>query len=201
MSQWERFIHEQTKDKLVQLAILPAEFEAIHPFLDGNGRLGRMFIPLFLYQQKLIQSPMFYISAYFEARRDEYYESLREISRGNDWTGWCSFFLKAMTAQAQENHQKATAILMLYESERDRIIDLTHSQYAMKALDFLFVRPIFQTSAFVHEADIPVHTAKKMIKKLYNSGMFRVLRQAKGRKSAVMAFRDLLNIAEGHDAF
>jgi Fic family protein len=201
MSQWERFIHDQTKDKLVQLALLHAEFEAVHPFLDGNGRLGRMFIPLFLYHEKLIQSPMFYISAYFEARREEYYERLRQISRGNDWTGWCSFFLNAMTAQAQENHQKATAILKLYESVRDRIIDLTHSQFAIKALDFLFVRPIFQTSAFVHEADIPVHTAKKMIKKLHDSGMFKVLRQAKGRESAVMAFRDLLNIAEGHEAF
>ena len=201
MSQWERFIHDQIKDKLVQLALLHAEFEAIHPFLDGNGRIGRMLIPLFLYQEKLIQSPMFYISAYFEARRDEYYERLREISRENDWTGWCSFFLKAMTAQAQENHQKATAILNLYESEKDRIMNLTHSQYAMKALDFLFVRPIFRTSAFVHEADIPVHTAKKIIKKLNDSGMFRVLREAKGRESALMAFRELLNIAEGHEAF
>jgi len=201
MSQWERFIHDQTKDKMVQLALLHAEFEAIHPFLDGNGRIGRMLIPLFLYQEKLIQSPMFYISAYFEARRDEYYESLREISRGKDWTGWCSFFLKAMTAQAQENHQRATAILKLYEGEKDRIMDLTHSQYAMKALDFLFVRPIFRTSAFVREADIPVHTAKKIIKKLNDSGMFRVLREAKGRESALMAFRELLNIAEGHKAF
>jgi hypothetical protein len=109
--------------------------------------------------------------------------------------------LKALTEQARENEQKAKAILKLYERERDRIIDLTHSQYAIKALEFLFVRPIFQTSAFVHEADIPVHTAKKMIKKLQDSGMFRVLRQAKGRESAVMAFRELLNISEGHEAF
>jgi hypothetical protein len=106
-----------------------------------------------------------------------------------------------MTVQAQENHQKAAAILKLYESVRDRIIDLTHSQFAIKTPDFLFVCPIFQTFAFVHEADIPVHTAKKMIKKLHDSGMFKVLRQAKGRESAVMAFRDLLNIAEGHEAF
>ena len=90
---------------------------------------------------------------------------------------------------------------VLYEKERDRIIDLTHSQYAIKALDFLFIRPIFQTSAFVFEADIPEHTAEKMIKKLRDSGLFRVLRQAKGRESAVVAFRDVLNITEGSEVF
>jgi len=111
------------------------------------------------------------------------------------------FFLQALTEQARENEQKATAILTLYERERDRIIDLTRSQYAIKALDFLFVRPIFQTSAFVLDAGIPEHTAKKMIKKLRDTGMFRVLRQARGRKSAVMAFRDLLSITEEHEAF
>jgi len=201
MGRWERFIHANAPDRLVQLAQLHAEFEALHPFLDGNGRLGRMFVPLFLYAEKLIRSPIFYISAYLEARRDEYYERLLSVSRDGDWTGWCIFFLEALAEQAGENQQKATAILKLYERERDRIIDLTHSQYAIKALDFLFMRPIFQTSAFVFQADIPVHTAKKMIKKLRDSGMFRILRRAKGRESAVMAFRELLNITEGHEAF
>jgi len=201
MSQWERFIHEQTKDKLVQLAILHAEFEAIHPYLDGNGRLGRMFIPLFLYQEKLIQSPMFYISAYFEARRDEYYESLREISRGNDWTGWCSFFLKAMTAQAQDNHQKAARILDLYENEKIRFVKVTHSQHAIKALDFIFTRPVFQASAFTGQAGIPKSTAIRILSILRKEGLFSVLSEKQGRKPAVLAFRELLNIAEGREVF
>ena len=72
MSAWERYIHVDAPDRLVQLAILHAEFENLHPFLDGNGRLGRMFVPLFLWQHKLIYTPRFYISAYFEARRDAY---------------------------------------------------------------------------------------------------------------------------------
>jgi Fic family protein len=144
---------------------------------------------------------MFYISAYLESRRDIYYERFLAVSREGDWTGWCVFFLEALTEQAKENQQKAMSILKLYERERDRIINLTRSQYAIKALDFLFMRPIFQTSAFVLEADIPEHTAKKMIKKLRDSGLFRVLRQAKGRESMVVVFRDLLNITEGREVF
>jgi Fic family protein len=201
MDRWERFIHANAPDKLVQLAILHAEFEAIHPFLDGNGRLGRMCVPLFLYSIKALQSPMFYISAYFEARRDIYYERLLSISRDNDWTGWCCFFLEALTEQAKENHQKATDILSLYEAEKTRIIELTRSQYAVKALDFLFMRPIFQTPAFVSEGGIPEHTAKKMLKTLRDNGLFRVLREPKGRRPAVFAFRELLNVAEGTDVF
>jgi Fic family protein len=71
---WEHYIYDDTPDRLVQLAIIHAEFEALHPFLDGNGRLGRMCVPLFLFKTALIQSPMFYISAFFEANREEYYE-------------------------------------------------------------------------------------------------------------------------------
>jgi len=130
--------HEEAPDKLIQLAMLHAEFEAIHPFLDGNGRLGRMFVPLFMAQVGLIASPMFYISAYFEARRDEYYDRLLAVSRDNDWTGWCAFFLQAVQAQAEENQRKAQAILNLYDSLKHRFAELTRSQYAIHALDWLF---------------------------------------------------------------
>ena len=201
MDLWERFIHANAPDKLVQLAILHAEFEALHPFLDGNGRLGRMFVPLFLYSIKVLQSPMFYISAYLEARRDIYYERLLSISRDNDWTGWCCFFLEALTEQAKENHQKATDILSLYEAEKTRIVELTRSQYAVKALDFMFMRPIFRASAFTTESDIPKSTANRILKTLRDNGLFSVLRPAEGRKSAVLAFSELLNIAEGRKVF
>lgn len=201
MDRWERFIHEAPRDTLVQLALLHAEFESLHPFLDGNGRLGRMFVPLFLFSRKLLQGPMFYISAYLEARRDVYYERLLAVSRDGDWMGWCVFFLEALTEQAVENQEKAAAVLALYEREQDRIIDLTRSQHAMKALDFLFARPVFSTSSFVHDSGIPEHTAKKMIKKLQDSGMFEVLRRAKGREPAVVAFRELLHLAEGREVF
>ena len=201
MDRWERSIHADVPDKLVLLALLHAEFEALHPFLDGNGRLGRMLVPLFLFSIELLRSPMFYISAYLEARRDEYYERLLAVSRDGDWTGWCVFFLQALTEQARENDQKATAILQLYERERDRIIDLTHSQYAVKALDFLFYRPIFSASAFYTEAGVPAHSARKILKTLRENAFFKILRETKGRQPAVLAFRELLNISEGRQAF
>lgn len=201
MGRWERFIHETAPDKLVQLAVLHAEFEALHPFLDGNGRLGRMFVPLFLYSIKLIQSPMFYISAYLEARRDEYYDRLLAVSRDSDWTGWCIFFLEALIEQAAENHQKANDILKLYEKEKDRFVELTHSQHAIRALDFIFTRPMFQSSAFTLESGIPKSTAIRILKTLRDHGIFRVIRETGRRKAAVLAFPDLLNITEGHQIF
>lgn len=113
----------------------------------------------------------------------------------------CRFFLEALTEQAKQNHQKAKDILNLYEAERTRIVELTRSQYAIKALDFLFMRPVFQASAFTMESDIPKSTANRILKTMRDNGLFRVLRPAEGRKSAVLAFRELLNIAEGREVF
>ena len=127
MSAWERYIQGDAPDRLVQLAVLHAEFEALHPFLDGNGRLGRMLAPLFLSQCGLISEPMFYISAYFEACRAAYYEGLLAVSRDDDWTGWCRFFLEAVRVQAEESLARARGILDLYEDMKGRVSDVTRS--------------------------------------------------------------------------
>ena len=127
MSAWERYLHEDAPDRLVQLAILHAEFEALHPFLDGNGRLGRMLAPLFLWQKGLISRPMFYISAWLEAHRDEYYDRLLAVSRDDDWTGWCGFFLEAVRTQAEENLRLTQAILHLYDELKLRLPAMTRS--------------------------------------------------------------------------
>jgi len=201
MGRWEIFIHDSTPDRLVQLALIHAEFEALHPFLDGNGRLGRMFVPLFLYGAKVLHRPMFYISAYLEAKRDEYYERLLSVSRDGDWTGWCQFFLEAITIQAEDNTKKTKAILALYERKKTIIAEATHSQYAIKALDFLFSRPIFQTSAFASESGIPVPTAKRILRVLQGLDFFIILQEASGRRPAVVAFKKLLNAAEGQEIF
>lgn len=201
MSEWEKFMHGEAPDRLTQLALLHAEFEALHPFLDGNGRLGRMLVPLFLFQFGLIQSPMFYISAYLEANRDEYYERLLAVSRDDDWTGWCIFFLKAIQAQAEENRQKAVAILELYNRKKSEIVDSTHSQYAIHALDWMFQRPIFSSSDFMKSSAIPKPTAARILSVLKEHGMLKELEAASGRKASVLAFGELLNVAEGRDVF
>lgn len=201
MSVWERFIHAEYSDRLIQLTLLHAEFEALHPFLDGNGRLGRMLIPLFMHQAGLIQRPMFYISAFLEANRDAYYDRLLAVSRDNDWTGWCEFFLTAVQQQAEDNLRKANAILELYNRMKTHFVDLTHSQYAIHALDWVFERPIFKSSDFIRASNIPKPTAQRILNVLKSSDILNVMEEGSGRKAAVLAYPELLNIAEGHHVF
>lgn len=197
LREWENFMNEDYPDRLVQLALVHAEFEALHPFLDGNGRLGRMLVPLFMYQSKLIQSPVFYISEFFERHRDEYYEKLLGISKDNDWTAWCAFFLQAVAEQAASNQGKAIAILKLYEKKKSAVIPLTRSQYAIHALDFIFSRPIFKSSDFIQDAGIPKPTATRILALLRDERILSILREASGRRPAVYAFVELLDIVEG----
>jgi len=197
MAGWERYANEEPADRMIQLAILHAEFEALHPFRDGNGRLGRMLVPLFLWKKGIIRAPVFYISAYLEARREEYYARLLAVSRDADWTGWCRFFLGATRAQAENNHRKASEILRLYESMKPRLREITRSQYVVHALDWMFERPIFKSSDFVESAGIPAPTAKRILQALKKSGVLAALTPGSGRRPAVLSFPDLLKIAEG----
>nr|WP_240195005.1 Fic/DOC family N-terminal domain-containing protein [Desulfobulbus rhabdoformis] len=201
MSTWERYLHASAPDRLVQLAILHAEFEALHPFLDGNGRLGRMLIPLFMHQAGLIQQPMFYISAYLEANRDAYYDKLLAVSRDDNWTGWCVFFLSAVQQQAEENLKKAGAILDRYNQEKTRFVELSHSQYAIHALDWIFERPMFKSSDFVNSSMIPKPTAQRILNVLKANDILSTMIESSGNRAAVLAYPALLNIAEGRKAF
>jgi Fic family protein len=201
MGEWEKFLHADGHDKLVQLAIAHAEFESLHPFLDGNGRLGRMLVPLFLWEHKLIHTPMFYLSAYLEARRAEYYDRLLAVSRDDDWTGWCLFFLEAIRSQADENMQKARAILGLYNELKVKVVEWTHSQYAVMALDWIFGRPIFGGPTFAKTVAIPEPTAKRILTVFRTEGLLVYVREGRGRRSAIFSFPQLLNIAEGYKAF
>ncbi|MCK4631903.1 MAG: Fic family protein [candidate division Zixibacteria bacterium] len=201
VTSWEHYIQSKQKDILVQLAIAHAEFEAIHPFLDGNGRLGRMLIPLFLYDRKLLSTPTFYISEFLESNRDEYVERLLAVSRDKDWTGWCVFFLNALLKQAGANTTKAKDILSLYEAKKSWVVRETHSQHAIRALDFVFGLPVFAASDFVKQSGIPEMTAKRIMRIFRDGGLLDVWRAASGQRPAILAFRELLNIAEGKSVF
>ena len=201
MSAWERYIHADAQDRLVQLGVLHAEFEALHPFLDGNGRLGRMLVPLFMARNGLLQSPMFYISAFFERNREEYYERLLAVSRDGKWTEWVAFFLKSVIEQASENQSKAQAIRGLYDDTLHRIADLTHSQYAVHAAEFLFRSPIFKASDFYREPSLTPASGRRILNLLQESGFFREVRPSSGRRPAIFAFKQLLNLAEGREVF
>jgi Fic family protein len=202
MARWEKYLHQPADDALVQLAIVHAEFESLHPFLDGNGRIGRILVPLFLYDRKLLRAPMFYLSEYLEANRQHYYDGLLSVSRDDDWTGWCRFFLQAIQTQAAQNEAKARMVLELYQRRKDWIVERTHSQFAIRALDFLFGTPIFNASDFIEQSKIPQATARRILTLLSGRrGLLKTLRKSRGRRPAMYAFPELLNITEGRAVF
>ncbi|MCB2262581.1 MAG: Fic family protein [Candidatus Thiosymbion ectosymbiont of Robbea hypermnestra] len=201
LATWEQYLNDETPDRLVQLALIHAEFEALHPFLDGNGRLGRLIVPLFLFEKGLLSSPNFYISEYLEHNRDSYYEHLLAVSRDGDWSGWVVFFLQALIAQGKANQDRALQILALYNRRKDWIIEQTHSQYAVRALDWFFSRPIFKASDFITAADIPRTTANRILREVRNAGLLAELQPASGRRAAVLVFPELVDTAEGNREF
>ncbi|MBI2463550.1 Fic family protein [Candidatus Peregrinibacteria bacterium] len=192
-SNLEKYIHSEDKDLLVQLAIIHAQFEMIHPFMDGNGRVGRMIMPLFLYFKKAISYPSFYLSEYLESHRDEYYKALLDISKNDNWDGWITFFLQAIIEQSKVNIVKAKKIITLYEHKKQRITELTKSQFGIKILDALFVMPIFQSQDFIKISKIPKASAFRYIGILEKNG---VLSSNRKRKNKLYFFNKLLDIVK-----
>ena len=143
----ETYWRGEDLDPLVQLALIHAQFEIIHPFRDGNGRIGRMLIPVFLYEKRLLARPMFYLSQYFDVHRVEYIASLRDLNGKRSWNAWVAFFLKAIAVQAEANAAKAHLILELYERLKTEAIRLTRSEFAVPLLDRLFAQPVFASNA------------------------------------------------------
>ena len=196
LSNWEDYLYWTERDPLVQLAILKAQFELIHPFRDGNGRIGRMLVPIILYHKKILSQPMFYISAYLERNRDVYYERLLAISRDGDWNGWISFFLEALVLQSEENSKKARAILELYNRMKLQVPEILHSQYSIRAVDAIFTRPIFKSKDFAKISRIPEKTAPRIVQALRDRGILTVLREGRGQISAIYMFSELIDIIE-----
>jgi Fic family protein len=199
LDNWEKYYHLSRTDPLVQLAIIHAQFEIIHPFLDGNGRLGRMIIPLFLFEKKVLSRPMFYISKYFEVNRNEYNSNLKALGDREDaWSDWISFFLRAVDEQARENATTVRSILDLYNDLKERVIELTHSQYAIPLLDQMFKRPIFQSSHLLEKKGMPSKPmVMTLLNKLRKAGIITTLRPGSGRRAQIFALPKLINLTEG----
>jgi Fic family protein len=193
---WERFLKsDDYPDKIVQLGLLHAQFEILHPFEDGNGRVGRLIIPLFLYWKGLISRPSFYLSEYFEKNRTEYYDRLLMITKDGDWSGWIYFFLTAVMQQAKINIDKAQKLLNLYNEMKDRFIQATKSQYAIPALDAFFRQPIISTTKFKEAIGAPKKSSSNEILKILEK--FRLIKLyeiAEGNKPAKYAFIKILEI-------
>lgn len=200
---WERYLDFDDIDFLLQTAVVHAQFELLHPFKDGNGRIGRILIPLFLYQKRALSQPMFYLSEYLENHRDEYYQRLKAISSEGDWNGWIAFFLRAVAVQAVQNSERVTAIKNLYDEMKVAIQEATHSQYSVHLLDALFSKPIFQTSdlakQLVKEYGVHEKTTPGLLRQLKDVGILREIRPGSGRRAAILCFPRLINRAEGRE--
>ncbi len=184
-------------DKIVQLAIIHAQFEIIHPFLDGNGRMGRLLIPLFLYSKKRLKRPVFYISEYFENHRNEYYDKLLNISENNNWQDWVEYFLEAVIEQTQKDIKKVSHILDLYETSKKVFMEITHSQFAVSLLDAFFARPLISSTELMKHTRIENRiTLNTLLNKLVSQNIISLKRKGKGRSPSVYAFSELLEIIQ-----
>lgn len=198
LDEWEKFVNSEFDDLLIQLAIVHAQFEIIHPFLDGNGRLGRLLIPIFLYSKSYLSQPTFYLSEYFESHREEYYTHLRNITVENNWQEWIEFFLNAIIEQSKTNIQKINQILELSHRTKNIIQETTKSQYSSSIADTIFSKPIFTTTTFSKFANIPNRkTAISILQKLTEKNVIQLVREASGNRSTLYAFQSLLDIIDG----
>lgn len=187
-----RLIDDTSMPILLRTALAHAEFEALHPFEDGNGRVGRMLITLMLWRGEAISAPHFYISRYFEDYKDDYIAKLRDVSAKGDWEGWCSFFFAAVAQQAIRNLEVANAIREFYEAMKIRFSGLLGSKHSVAALDYVFTWPVFTNSRFTHDAGIPPATASRFTRELVRAGLLHTVREASGRRSAVYRFEPLM---------
>lgn len=188
------FMNDDECEILLRTAIIHLEFEALHPFKDGNGRIGRMLIPLMLWKYGAISQPHFYMSGYLEQRRDDYIDLMGDVSANDRWTNWIIFFLEAVEAQANENLQKSEAIRALYEEMKEKFREKLSSQWSTAALDFIFTRPVFRNSVFTGKSGIPHQTAHRMTRTLSECGLLRTIVPSSGRRPAMYSFEPLLEL-------
>jgi len=170
MSNLEKYIHLDDLDLLIQSAIVHAQFEMIHPFEDGNGRIGRLLIPLFLYYKELLSYPTFYMSSYFESDRSLYIAHLSNISKENKWKEWFKYYLEGVIFSAKESTKKAKDILGLYNTMKEQVIPKLNSVSGIRLLDFIFASPIFKAKQVSDHLKISERTAYTLLNKLIDEG-------------------------------
>ncbi|MFT4204267.1 MAG: Fic family protein [Chitinophagaceae bacterium] len=189
-----RFIAESAFPVLVKTALMHLEFESLHPFKDSNGRIGRMLITLFLWQQKMISTPHFYISGFLEQHKKAYIANMRAVSEKGEWDEWCRYFFVAVKEQANKNLATAEAITALYEDMKKRFSEILGSKWELPILDYIFTYPKFRIPNMSLEVEIPEKSAAKIIKKLLDENIVLLQQEAAGRKPAIYSFEPLMQL-------
>ena len=194
MGELEFFLHyDSSLPPLIKCALLHSQFETIHPFLDGNGRLGRLLITFYLCQQGVLKRPLLYLSVYFKERREEYYARLQDVRDKGDWEGWLKFFLRGISRVSRESTDTIRQILMMREEHRHLISQSVRgSAHVLQLLDLLFQEPMVSVPRVRERLDTSYPTANNAIAGLVDLGLLEeITGQARNR---IFAYRPYLNL-------
>jgi Fic family protein len=198
LGELERFLHSPSPlPPLVRLALVHYQFEAIHPFLDGNGRIGRLLLTLLFCTEGLLPQPLLYLSAYFERRRDQYYQGLLGVSRHGHWTEWITFFLRGVTLQARDALRRATLLLDLQKEYRDTLLTVRSTALTQQLMESLFSYPALTVAQATQRLGATTRTAQLTIEKLIDQ---TILKEATGRsRNRVYIAPQVIQIIEAQE--
>ena len=193
LSDFENFLQNKTLPPLVQIALAHYQFEAIHPFLDGNGRVGRLLITLFLVERKILPAPLLYLSAFFEATRNEYYALLLKVTKNGAWNDWIMYFLNGVARQSQDAFSRSLRINNLLESWNKQTKDFS-SKIPNKLIFQLAINPFLTVKQTSEQLRIPYTTVKRAVEKLESLNIVREV--TGGKRNLVYCAKDILKILE-----
>ena len=180
LDKFEKYLHSESElPPLIRLALIHYHFEAIHPFLDGNGRIGRLLISLLMCSENLLPQPLLYLSAFFEKHRNDYYELLLGVTRRGDWIPWVRFFLRAVATQAGDAISRTDELLVLWEKYRAGLQEARASALLLRLVDQLFAFPAMTTKMATEILSVTPRSAQLNIDKLVEAD---ILHEATGRK-------------------
>lgn len=178
LSEWEKFLHNRQLPPLVHAALCHYQFEAIHPFLDGNGRVGRLLIILLLIEQKILPSPILYLSAFFEATRDEYYRQLYQLSAQGTWQEWLIYFLNGVAVQSEDALSRAERINDLLNRWKVEIAG-SGSTISVRIVEHFAINPYLTINKIAEELGVAYSTIQRGLKKLEEA---KIVKQTSGGK-------------------
>ncbi len=193
LAAWEKFLHESDLPPLVTIALAHYQFEAIHPFLDGNGRVGRLLITLFLIERKILPTPLLYLSAFFEAARRDYYDGLRGVSTSGAWNEWLEYFLLGVARMSEDALSRATRINDLLAEWHGKLAG--HSTNTpIRVLGLLAANPFVTITGAANQLSVAFTTVQRAIERLESSGIVRQVSDAK--RDRVYCAQAILDILE-----
>lgn len=195
LDNFEKFMHEKESfPGLIQCALIHYQFETTHPFLDGNGRIGRLLVTLFLCEREYLIYPLLYLSAFFERYRNEYYNRLLKVNQEGRWEEWIEFFLRAVITEAKDAIKTSEAILDLLQTYRKRVQQKRSSVYVSRLLDELFKNPYISIPRAAEKLRTSFHTAKAVVEKLKTAGI--LVETTKKFRGKVYCAKQLLDLLE-----